>query len=122
MQQDGPMKQRRRWFVAITLASPLLLLLVLEGGLRAFGLGGRPPLFVVAPERPGYLQANPNVAQRYVTAGAGTPETRIDPMAFREHKLPGSQRIVVQGASTAAGFPLIFTSLDTPSLILAANG
>ncbi len=40
--------------------------------------------------------------QRFYTQ---SPELAIDPIDFRREKTPGSYRIVVQGASSAAGFP-----------------
>jgi Tfp pilus assembly protein PilF len=86
---------------ALTLLSPLALLLALELGLRLVGFGGR-PLFVPAPGMPGYRQANPELIDRYLR---GAPDLAIDAIPFREEKARDGYRIVVQGESTAAGFP-----------------
>jgi lysophospholipase L1-like esterase len=75
---------------------------VVELGLRLCGFGGSYPLFVDAEGMPGYLQANPRLIQRYY---AQSPELSIDAIPFKSEKLPDSYRMVVQGASTAAGFP-----------------
>ena len=52
---------------------------------------------------PGHLEANSRVMQRYFPGR----ETRlgIDPILFKKEKPAGTLRIVVQGGSTAAGFP-----------------
>jgi tetratricopeptide (TPR) repeat protein len=58
---------------------------------------------VDAEDVPGHLQPNPEVMRRYLPTRA----PRISPEAvyFPEAKRPGSYRLVVQGGSTAAGFP-----------------
>jgi lysophospholipase L1-like esterase len=86
---------------ALTLLSPLALLLALELALRLVGFGGH-PLFVDAPDLPGYRQANPELIRRYLR---GAPDLAIDAIPFREQKASDAYRIVVQGESTAAGFP-----------------
>jgi tetratricopeptide (TPR) repeat protein len=93
---------RRRLLLAITLLSPILILLSFEIGLRLVGFGADHPLFVDAPGMPGYLQANPQVIQRYYPQA---PELGIDTIHFKREKPPRGYRIVVQGGSSAAGFP-----------------
>jgi len=95
---------RRRSFLAATLVLPVALLLVAEAALRSLGLGGRPPLFVEEPEAPGWLVPNPRVMARYLPAGGPSAAT-IQPIHFRREKPEAGYRIVVQGGSTAAGFP-----------------
>jgi Tfp pilus assembly protein PilF len=51
---------------------------------------------------PGYRQANPELIDRYLR---GAPDLAIDAIPFREEKARDGYRIVVQGESTAAGFP-----------------
>jgi lysophospholipase L1-like esterase len=94
--------ERKRLLLAITLFSPILILLSFELGLRLVGFGGTYPLFVDAPGMPGHLQANPQVIRRYYSTA---PELRIDTIYFKRKRTLGSYRIVVQGGSTAAGFP-----------------
>lgn len=93
---------RRPWLVAGTLLAPILFFAFLELGLRAVGFGSSLPLFVEVEGMPGHLQTNPQVVQRYFLEA---PELGIDPVPFRAVKPPDAYRIVVQGGSTAAGFP-----------------
>ena len=88
----------------ITLLSPLLILGLLELLLRLVGFGASQPLFVEAKGMPGYLQANLAVIERYFPA-ASAPKVSIDTIYFRQQKEPGTLRIVVQGGSSAAGYP-----------------
>ena len=92
----------RRLLLALTALAPLVLLAVFELGLRLVGFGGSHPLFVAAEGMPGYLHANPDVIQRYLR---GAPELAIDVIPFREEGPRDGYRVVVQGGSTAAGFP-----------------
>jgi len=102
-----PAARRRRpsWVARLLLAvaAPLLFFGLVEALLAAVGFGGRPPLFVASPSGPGMLEANPEVAQRYFPGR----ETllAIEPTPFLAEKSPDTIRLVVQGGSTAAGFP-----------------
>jgi Flp pilus assembly protein TadD len=91
-------------FYLIALILPLLLLVAVEGLLRLSGLGERQPLFVPAPVE-GYLQPNERVIERFFSDPAAAPGVSIDTTFFRAEKAPGSIRIVIQGGSSAAGFP-----------------
>jgi lysophospholipase L1-like esterase len=94
----------RRWlFRAAALGVALLGLAAMEGALRLVGFGPQ-PLFVPAPDLPDHLEANPRLIERYV-GGASGVHSHIDPMPFRREKPADGLRIVVQGGSTAAGFP-----------------
>ena len=95
--------ERRRLFVALTLALPWALLLLLELGLRLGGYGGSYPLFVPYPEQPAYRFVNQQVARRWFRDGPFTPAPRLD--FFRAAKAPRAYRIFFQGESSAAGFP-----------------
>lgn len=66
------------------------------------GFGGSYPLFVPSPDVPEHLHANPDVIQRFYPQA---PELAIDPIPFLAEKPPDGFRIVVQGGSSAAGFP-----------------
>ena len=94
---------RRRAFLAATIAAPWLLLALLELGLRLAGVGGAYPLFVPHAARPEYLTPNPEAARRYFRGAAFTPNPELD--LFRARKAANAFRIVVQGESSAQGFP-----------------
>jgi tetratricopeptide (TPR) repeat protein len=94
---------RRRVYTGVVLAVPWLALLMLELALRLAGYGSSYPLFVPYPPHPEYLFANQEVAKRYFPAGPFTPTPELD--FFRARKEPRTFRIVVQGESSAQGFP-----------------
>jgi tetratricopeptide (TPR) repeat protein len=73
--------------------------------LRAAGVGHSWPLFVPVDEAPGYLRVNHDVVRRLVADEAETPNLWIRPVFFPADKPPGTFRIVVQGGSTAEGYP-----------------
>lgn len=83
---------------------PFVLIGILEVILRLTGVGNRIPLFVPAPT-PGYMQPNEAVIKRFFFNPAEAPDVRIDTTYFLKDKPKDAIRIVVQGASTAAGFP-----------------
>ena len=89
----------------MALCIPVLFFVLLEAGLRLAGYGHSYPLFIPVAEAPGFLQANPDSVKRFVVDEFATPDVRIHPTRFPEQKAPGTVRIVVQGGSTAAGFP-----------------
>ena len=95
---------RERLFLVLMLLLPFILLASLELGLRLVGFGGDLPLFVESVTVPGALEANPEVADRYM-ATAGAPFSKIEPIPFRRSKSPDAYRLVVQGGSSAAGYP-----------------
>lgn len=101
---SNPSRGRRRLFVAGSLTVSIGVLLLCELALRTAGVGGRPPLFVDVPGMPGYRQANPAVIRRYVGPAVRLP-VAIEPIPFLRDKPDDVFRIVVQGGSTAAGFP-----------------
>jgi tetratricopeptide (TPR) repeat protein len=96
-----------RWLlVTVTALLPFVLLALAEGGLRLAGYGhDLEPVFIDAPGLPGYRQANPRAVLRLFTDPAQAPSVSIETAYFRADRAAGSLRIVVQGASTAAGFP-----------------
>ncbi len=99
---------RRRQFRLVALAIPLLFFAVLEAGLRLAGYGNTYPLFIPVDVAPGYLQANPEVVRRFILDETREPEVAPWPVAFPAEKTPGALRLVVQGGSTAAGWPYGF--------------
>ena len=97
-------QHKKRIFWAITLSLPVLILLLLEIGLRIFNYGGDIDLFIDGP--PGYenfFRCNPNVARRYfyTQSTIPTPPTQL----FFKEKPKNGYRIFVLGESSAAGFP-----------------
>jgi hypothetical protein len=97
---------RTALLTAATIALPVIVLVLLELFLRAVGFGhGLEPLFIAAPGRADYRQANPDVVKRFFANPADAPRLSIETSYFKAQKPAGSFRIVVQGASSAAGFP-----------------
>ena len=97
----------RVWaFRAIVLLLPLVLLALVEGGLRLAGFGhDLEPLFIPSPEQPAYLQANPRAVTRLFNDPGQAPAVSIETAYFPAQKKPGTFRVFVQGESSAAGFP-----------------
>ncbi|WP_305983017.1 SGNH/GDSL hydrolase family protein [Roseivirga thermotolerans] len=95
---------KRIVFYAITLLTPIILLIALELLLRMFGYGESPqPLFVTDKFDSGYWTLNPRFAERYFSdqAFATAPQYEV----MEKAKGDSTFRIFVQGASSSAGFP-----------------
>ncbi|MCH2172932.1 tetratricopeptide repeat protein [Myxococcota bacterium] len=105
----SPSNDRTRWqtrlLVALTLAIPVVILGGFEGTLRLLGYGGHEPLFIDSQDVPGHLETNPRVATRFVANSAAPPLTKADATFFEFNKKNRTLRLVVQGGSSAAGFP-----------------
>ena len=71
-----------------------------------FGYGDDFPLFVPVPEAPDYLVMNQQVARRYFRREARVPTGLHD--VFLARKDSQVVRIVVQGGSSAAGYPYYY--------------
>lgn len=87
----------------LLVTAPFVFFMLLELLLAMLDYGGRHPLFVESQNLPGRLEPNPRAIQRYFP-GRDT-KLGIDPIPFKEKRPVGGLRIVVQGGSTAAGFP-----------------
>ena len=98
-------KSARKSFYIVIIALPFLILAIAEGLLRLAGFGQSYPLFVPASSLSGYLQPNPEVIKRYFSNPDFAPSISPDTVYFKETKSADSFRIVVQGGSSAAGFP-----------------
>lgn len=97
---------RRKTFVfsVIAVLSPLMLLAVLEVGLRAAHYGGETPLFESPEKFHGlYLVPGRRVGARYFPRAKSPPSPPFD--AFLVRKPVHGIRIFVMGESAAAGFP-----------------
>ncbi|MFT4938316.1 MAG: lysophospholipase L1-like esterase [Paraglaciecola sp.] len=92
-------------FYAISISIPFVLLIILELGLRASDYGKDYPLFIPANALPSYMQPNENVINRFFPTPQFAPKVSPDTQYFLANKPQDSFRIVVQGGSTAAGFP-----------------
>jgi Putative Zn-dependent protease, contains TPR repeats len=93
----------RGWVAKLTLAlvAPLLLLLMLEAGLRVVGFGTRTDFFV-PDEEPGVFRTNPRFTELFLPASFG-----LKPANFRltKAKAEGVHRVFVIGESAAMGVP-----------------
>ena len=101
---------RTRIYQLIALAIPFVFFAMLEGGLRFFDYGSETPLFIDYPSTnkstaPQYLLPRPDVVKRYFPADSAAPSVTIETNFFLKNKPDDALRIVVQGGSTAAGFP-----------------
>ena len=101
---------KNRIYQCIALAIPFAFFALLESGLRLFDYGTEIPLFMDYPQAenstaPSYLLPRPDVVKRYFPAGSAAPSVTIETNFFLKHKPADALRIVVQGGSTAAGFP-----------------
>jgi len=101
---------RTRIYQLIALAIPVLFFALLEIGLRVFDYGKVMPLFMEYPAKqdsnaPTYLLPRPDVVKRYFPVDSIAPTVTIETNFFLKDKPKDGLRIVVQGGSTAAGFP-----------------
>ncbi|MEJ2602085.1 MAG: GDSL-type esterase/lipase family protein [Gammaproteobacteria bacterium] len=96
---------RRRIYTVVAIVLPLLLLGAVEGGLRLAGIAEPAPLFIDEPNHPDYRLANPGVIGRYFPDRTAAPGISIETGFFLAEKPANGLRVVVQGGSTAAGFP-----------------
>jgi lysophospholipase L1-like esterase len=92
-----------RLFRIILVLMPVLILALIELGLRMAGVGKEIPLFVDDPGQEGTLRINSQIARRYFLDPDAAPAVSYPP--FRKEKSENSFRVVVQGASTVAGIP-----------------
>ena len=96
----------RIWlFRAIALILPLLVLLLAELALRATGAGDNWPLFKVNPANPAYLVTETDIVKRYFANNTALPSVKMEPAFLLAEKPDNAIRLVVQGGSTAAGYP-----------------
>lgn len=90
-------------FIAVLL--PLLLLLTAEWLLRLTLPTQAVPLFIENPALPAYWVTEPDITRRYFAKDAPRPPVKMEPGFVLRDKPANSIRLVVQGGSTAAGFP-----------------
>lgn len=93
--------KKKTVFYSIAVCIPVVLLLLLEIGLRIAGVGEDLSLFTQAND-PGYLRVNPIVAKRYLGNFGFTVPLNDQ---FLAKKPANSYRIFILGESTVVGFP-----------------
>ena len=81
---------------------PVLLLLLLEGGLRVVGFA-RPTGFFIPDDQPGFLRTNPDYVSLFLP---GSFDLRPLNFHIAEKKPANTVRIVVLGESAAQGIPV----------------
>ncbi|SDF75821.1 Tetratricopeptide repeat-containing protein [Dyadobacter soli] len=98
------MSGKRTWlFRIISMALPLLLILLLECGLRWFHYGNDLSLFIEYPQNKNYLFLNPDASKRYFINQKNATTGNVEP--FLKAKPAGTRRIFVLGESTTIGYP-----------------
>lgn len=97
--------KRSNLFYGIALVIPVIVLVAAELILRIVNYRPTEPLFIDAPSMTSYMQPNENVINRFFASPEMAPKVSPDTQYFLKAKPEGSFRIVVQGGSTAAGFP-----------------
>lgn len=108
---------RRRLFAVVAVLLPFVLLAVLELALRLTGVVAREPLFVPVEGFEDWRVQNERVAARYFPPGASLPTGLSD--VFRPGAPSDSTlRIVVQGGSSAAGYPYFYGAAFSRMLAL----
>ena len=96
----------RIWlFRAIALILPLLVVVLAELALRATGAGANWPLFKTNPANPAYLVSETDIVKRYFANNTQLPTVKMEPAFVLAEKPENAIRLVVQGGSTAAGYP-----------------
>ncbi|NQV71953.1 hypothetical protein HQ496_02435 [bacterium] len=84
---------------------PIVLIFLVEGGLRLAGIGsGARNAFVEIEGKPAYMAFNPDFSARYFNGFV--PSVAFNP--FLKKKNPSVLRIVTLGGSSTAGFPYQF--------------
>lgn len=96
-------KSKKRVFTTISLLVPILFFVVLELVLRLANYGEEYPLFIDDTIDSNYLILNPDVSKRYFPVEEFATKGQYD--LFLKEKPEKTLRVVVQGASTSAGFP-----------------
>jgi lysophospholipase L1-like esterase len=103
--QHSYKKQRLLTFYFITACIPVLFFLILELSLRLAGFGRDVPLFIENPAHPSYQLPRPDVMTRYFPENAPKPSVTMEANFILKDKPENGYRVIVQGGSTAAGFP-----------------
>lgn len=93
----------RWWFYLVALLIPVVLLIVLETGLRLFNYGRLYVQWVQIDDNSYIL--NPDIARRYFYTTVNVPYSNQS--LFDKIKLPNAFRVFILGESSAAGYPYL---------------
>lgn len=96
-------KRKNMIFKVIAVLLPVLLLIILEFGLKLIHYGNDLSLFLDDPQHLGFVYNNPDVSKKYFIneQDAASPYLQI----FQKRKASNTFRIFVLGESSAVGFP-----------------
>lgn len=94
---------KKRIFYVVTLLVPIVFFVLLEVILRALNYGEQPPLFIDDVSSEAYRVLNPEASERFFPKKEYSTQGQYD--VFLKSKTDNTLRIVVQGASSSAGFP-----------------
>jgi len=94
-------KKTPKWFYAVLVLLPIILLIALEIFLRIINYGYNFEQWVDAGQ--GKYVINPDIGRRYFTSGNFNPNTIED--VFDQHKKTNSFRVFILGESSAQGYP-----------------
>ncbi len=94
-------QKTRRWFYLVLILIPVIIILLLEIGLRAFNYGRVYDQWIPIDES--RLTLNPDIAFRYFYNSERVPSANYN--FFNEIKQDNSFRVFIMGGSSAAGFP-----------------
>ncbi|MGB5288529.1 MAG: GDSL-type esterase/lipase family protein [Ignavibacteriaceae bacterium] len=98
---ETPTKKTPSWFYSILILLPVVVVLMLEIGLRLLGYGRTYDQWV--PLGNGKLTLNPDIAYRYFYSSERAPSAGYN--YLDEIKKENSLRVFIMGGSSAAGFP-----------------
>ena len=99
--------KRQRMFTLFMLLIPIAFFALLEVGLRIADYGQRLPLFLPLEDDSRYLFPNQDLAKRYFRNQSALPT--IPFQTFHRERDSVDIRVVVQGGSSAAGYPYYYT-------------
>ena len=94
-------KETPKWFYAVLIAFPIIVLIILEIALKLFNYGDNFDQWVDAGE--GKYTMNANIGRKYFTSGDFNPTSSED--FFDIQKKVNCFRVFVLGGSSAEGFP-----------------
>ncbi|HEY4289040.1 MAG TPA: tetratricopeptide repeat protein [Puia sp.] len=101
--KTGLSSGRLKWFKAIAILLPVIVLIITELFLRIFDYGHDTSLFIRYPDNKDYWVMNKYASERYFSDTVNETKGNIEPFAVK--KAAGTFRIFILGESTTAGYP-----------------
>ena len=101
--KDKVSGRKLKWFRAVAIATPLIILIVAELFLRIIGYGHNTDLFIRYPDDNNYWVINKYASARYFSDTANATTGSIE--TFKVEKPANTVRLFVLGESTTAGYP-----------------